>query len=307
VAIEISVDWFAFSIAGAASLAVTGIIDKFYLGRYVHNVLSYLFVLVVIQQIFLLPVLAYAGLDFVYPQSFYALAIGVVQVILWAAYLRALSVEETSRIAGQVYVFPVFVFLGEFFLLGQTLRYTDYVGGALLVLAALLISYRPASNHGRIAGGSRISPALKYMAVFWIFTAAYSLASKYLLDYMIEWHLIIWSSLGSLIAVLALLVRGDIRREIRGYARSGPRVFSILLLNEFFDFLGRGAFIFAYAQGSVALVSSVSALQPFITLIYVLILGCLFPGLLVEDSKGRTIVMKVAATVLIVAGVYLVS
>ena len=50
-------DWFAFSIAGAACLAVTGIIDKFYLGRYVRNTLAYLFVLVVIQQVFLLPVL----------------------------------------------------------------------------------------------------------------------------------------------------------------------------------------------------------------------------------------------------------
>ena len=165
-------DWFAFSIAGAACLAVTGIIDKFYLGRYVRNTLAYLFVLVVIQQVFLLPVLAYAGLEFVYPQSLYALSIGVVQVILWAAYLRALKVEETSRIAGQVYVFPVFVFLGEFFLLGETLRPSDYVGGALLVLAALLISYHPASHPGRIAGGGRISPALKYMAVFWVLTAA---------------------------------------------------------------------------------------------------------------------------------------
>ncbi len=300
-------DWFAFSIAGAACLAVTGIIDKFYLGRYVHNILAYLFVLVVIQQIFLLPVLAYAGLDFVYPHSLYALSIGVVQVILWAAYLRALKVEETSRIAAQVYVFPVFVFLGEFFLLGQTLRPSDYTGGALLVLAALLISYHPASNPGSGGGRGRISPALKYMAVFWIFTATYSLASKYLLDYMIEWHLIVWSSLGSLIAVFTLLASGEVRKEVGGYFRSGPGLVSILFLNELFDFLGRGAFIFGYALGSVALVSSVSALQPFITLIYVLVLGVLVPGALVEEMNGRTIGMKIAATVLIVAGVYLVS
>ena len=300
-------DWFAFSIAGAACLAVTGIIDKFYLGRYVHNILAYLFVLVVIQQIFLLPVLAYAGLDFVYPHSLYALSIGVVQVILWAAYLRALSVEETSRIAGQVYVFPVFVFLGEFLFLGEILRPSDYVGGALLVAAALLISYHPASNPGSGGERGRISPALKYMAVFWIFTAAYSLASKYLLDYMSEWHLIVWSSLGSLVAVFALLARGEVRKEVGGYFRSGPRLLSILFLNELFDFLGRGAFIFGYALGSVALVSSVSALQPFITLIYVLILGVLVPGALVEEMNGRTIGMKIGATVLIVAGVYLVS
>ena len=108
------------------------------------NSLAYLFVLVVIQQIFLLPVLAYAGLVFIYPHSLYALSTGLLQVILWAAYLSALKVEEASRIAGQVYVFPVFVFLGEFFILGETLRPSDYAGGALLLLAGLLISYRPA-------------------------------------------------------------------------------------------------------------------------------------------------------------------
>jgi len=31
------------------------------------------------------------------------------------------------------------------------------------------------------------------------------------------------------------------------------------------------------------------------------------PGMLVEDSDGRTIALKIGATVLIVAGVYLVS
>ncbi len=300
-------DWFSFSIAGAACLAVTGVIDKFYLGRYVRNSLAYLFVLVVIQQIFLLPILAYAGLVFIYPHSLYALSTGLLQVILWAAYLSALKVEEASRIAGQVYVFPVFVFLGEFFILGETLRPSDYAGGALLLLAGLLICYRPASNPGSRVKRGRISPALKYMVVFWIFAAAYSLASKHLLDYVIEWHLIVWSSLGSLIAVCALLVNRELRREARSYFRSSPARLSILFLNELFDFLGRGAFIFAYALGSVALVSSVSALQPFITLVYVLILGVLVPGALVEEMDRRAAGMKIAAAGLIIAGVYLVS
>lgn len=288
-------------------MAVTGIIDKFYLGKYVRNTLAYLFILVILQQIFLVPILAYAGLEFIYPQSLYALGIGAMQVILWAAYLRALNVEETSRVAAQVYVFPVFVFLGEYFLLGEILRPVDYAGGALLILGALLISYRPASNSKENYGRTAISPALKYMAVFWIFAAAYSLASKYLLDYMIEWHLIVWSSLGSMISVLSLLISRNIREEVTGYFRSGSRPIMILLLSEVFDFLGRGSLIFAYALGSVALVSSVSALQPFITLVYVLILGFLLPGMLPEDKDGKTIMLKFAATGLIIAGVYLVS
>jgi drug/metabolite transporter (DMT)-like permease len=297
------VDWFILSLVGAASLAVTGVIDKFILSKYVRNPLAYLAALVVLQQMLIAVIPLYLGWGFVYPQTFYAMAAGSIQVVLWAAYLLALHVEETSRVAAMVFVFPVFVFLGAFLLLGETLATKDYAGGALLVGSALLISYRPAKP----GGPAIISPALRYMAVFWIFSAAYALAAKYLLDFMSEWHLILWSSLGSLLAVLPLLYRDPVRREFAAYFRRSPFLLSALLADEIFDFLGRGAFIFAYAVGSVALVSSVAALQPFITLIYVVVLGLFVPGILEEELDRKTIALKTVAIILIIAGVYLVS
>ena len=296
-------DWLFLSLAGAAALAVTGVIDKFILGRYVRDPLAYLAALVVMQQILIVAIPAYLGWGCVYPQTLYALAAGGCQVVLWAAYLLALQVEETSRVAALVYVFPVFVFLGAYLFLGETLAANDYAGGALLVCSALLISYRPTQG-GRPA---IVSPALKYMAVFWVFTAAYALAAKYLLGFMNEWHLILWSSLGSLLAVLPLLGRESVRNEFATYFRSGPFLLSALLADEVFDFLGRGAFIFAYAVGSVALVSSVAALQPFITLVYVILLGLFIPGILQEELDRKTMALKTVAILLIVVGVYLVS
>ena len=295
-------DWLFLSLLGAAALSVTGIIDKFILGKYVRDPLAYLAALVVMQQILIVAVPAYLGWGYVFPQSLYALAAGGAQVVLWAAYLLALQVEETSRVAALVYVFPVFVFLGAYLLLGETLAASDYAGGALLVGSAILISYQAAQE-----GGTILSPALKYMAVFWIFTAAYALAAEYLLAFMNEWHLILWSSLGSLLAVLPLLGRKAVRKEVAGYFRSGPFLLSALLADELFDFLGRGAFIFAYAAGSVALVSSVAALQPFITLVYVILLGLLVPGILREEMDRKTMAQKTLAIIMIVAGVYLVS
>jgi uncharacterized membrane protein len=297
------VDWFILSMLGAASLAVTGVIDKFILGKYVRNPLAYLVVLVFLQQIFVVAIPVYTGLGFVYPHSLYALATGGALVVLWAAYLRALQVEETSRVAALVYVFPVFVFLGAFIFLGETLTGKEYAGGALLVLSAVVISYRPA----QMDSPAIFSPALKYMAIFWVFTAVYALASKYLLAVMDEWHLILWSSIGSMVAVLPLLSVEEIRKETLTYFRGGPFLFCALMADEVFDFLGRGAFIFAYAAGSVALVSCVSALQPFITLIYVILLGLFVPGILQEELDRKTIALKTAAIVLIVSGVYLVS
>ena len=284
-------------------MAVTGVIDKFIMGKYVRNPLVYLVALVVLQQVFVVPILVYAGWGFVYPQSIYAMGAGFAQVILWAAYLRALQIEETSRVAALVYVFPVFVFLGAFVFLGETLTAKDYAGGFLLVSSAFLVSYRPAKKGENVV----FSPALKYMAVFWVFTASYALAAKYLLTFMNEWHLILWTSLGGFMMVLPLLGKFEIRKEVSEYLRISPYIFSVLLADELFDFLGRSAFIFAYSLGSVALVSSVSALQPFITLFYVVLLGLFVPGIMPEEMGRKTIALKIAAIFLIVAGVYLVS
>lgn len=295
-------DWLILSLVGAAALSVTGIIDKLILGRFVRDPLAYLVVLVVMQQTLVLAIPAHLGWGFVYPQSLYALIAGAFQVVLWIAYLMALKQEETSRVAALVYVFPVFVFLGAFLFLGETLELDDYLGGALLVVSALMISYRPGRQ-----GSFILSPALKYMSVFWVFTAAYALASKHLLGFMTEWHLILWASLGSLLTVLPLLARESIRREASGYFRGGAFLILALFADEIFDLLGRGAFIFAYGEGSVALVSSVAAMQPFITLVYVILLGLFVPGVLAEELDRKTMALKTAAVALIIVGVHLVS
>ncbi len=292
-----------FALIGAASLAITGVVDKFILDKYVKSCYAYLISLVLIQQIFTIGIFLIMGSGFVYPQSFYAMAAGAAQVILWLSYLRALQVEETSRVAALVYVYPIFVFPAAFFFLGEALSLRDYAGGIILVMSALLVSYRP-----HVKGGPLIlSPALKYMLIFWLFSALYAVAAKYLLSFMDEWHLIMWSSLGNLLMILPFLGIKRIRDEAFGYLQGGMFLLTALVADEIFDFLGRGALIFAYALGSVALVSSVAALQPFLTLIYVITLGIFIPGVLTEELDSRTLALKLAAVFLIVMGVYLVS
>jgi len=61
------------------------------------------------------------------------------------------------------------------------------------------------------------------------------------------------------------------------------------------------------AFGPVALVSAIGALQPAITLIYVLALSFFVPGLLEEEIDRRTMTLKFVSGILVVIGVYLVS
>jgi uncharacterized membrane protein YqaE (UPF0057 family) len=60
-----------------------------------------------------------------------------------------------------------------------------------------------------------------------------------------------------------------------------------ILLEEIFDFMGRLFSIFAFALGPIALVSAVGAIQPTVTLIYILALSQFVPGIL-EDINRKT-------------------
>jgi drug/metabolite transporter (DMT)-like permease len=90
---------------------------------------------------------AFAGWGFEYPYfPVRGLLVGVVQAILYAAYLRALIAEEASRVPSLIFVYPVFVFLGSALLLGEVLSPRRYAGGLILVASALLVSRRPAGS-----------------------------------------------------------------------------------------------------------------------------------------------------------------
>ncbi len=297
------VNWFVFSLLGAAFLAVTGVLDKFILEKYVHNSHSYLVALIVLQQVFAFGIFIIMGPGYVYPQSLYAIIVGIIQIAYWAAYLKALKLEEASRIAALVYVYPIFVFPMAYLFLGQALSIGDLFGGLLLVISGILISYRPATNIRSLIR----SPAIKYMFLFWIFYATYSVCASYLTGFMDQWHVIMWLSIGNLIAVQYFVLGKDVRSEICGYLHNGKTFTSAIISEEIFSFSGRGALIFAYSLGYVALVSSVAALQPFFTLVYILILGIFRPGLLVEEKDKRTIALKVLAIFLIIIGIYFVS
>jgi hypothetical protein len=186
--------------------------------------------------------------------------------------------------------------------LGEALTLRDYAGGLLLVLSTLLVSYRPAGGRALI-----LSPSLKYLIFFWLFSALYVIGIKYILSFMDEWHLFIWSSIGTLLSVAPLMAKRVIRDEIVGFLKTGPFYIGAIVLEEVFDFLGRISLIFALFLGPVALVSAVGALQPAATLVYVLALSIFMPGLLEEELDRRTLILKFIAGILVVIGVYLVS
>jgi len=83
-----------------------------------------------------------------------------------------------------------------------------------------------------------------------------------------------------------------------------------LISEETFQFLGAIFSLFAYALGSVTLVSSVGALQPIVTVLIILVLGVFIPKLsnvMDEKTDWCSLKQKGISFVAVTIGIYFVS
>ena len=317
-------EWFAFAFLGTIFFSIAGLLDKFLLSSYVDNSNGYIVCQVLASQLFAIPVFLIAGANFVYPQSLIALLFGILQVFPSFYYMKALKVEETSKVAALEYVYPLFVFIGSVLFLGEVMELKHCAGGLLLLVGTLLISYK---KNGSCSNGlysyscnsnslnikpflSALSPAIKPFLSYWILTAVYYLSLKYLLISIDEWNLYIWSSLGSFLVVLSLMGIQSIRSEVKNFFSQGGLAVGTLISEEIFQFLGIIFSLFAYAIGSVTMVSSVGALQPIMTVLLILGLGILMPKLakvMNEKTDWCSLKQKGISFLVVAIGIYFVS
>jgi uncharacterized membrane protein len=305
-------DWLTFAFLGTIFFSAAGVLDKLLLSSYANDSKAYIVCQIFAQQLFTIPVVVIVGANFVYPESLYALLFGCLQVLPSIYFLRALQVEEASKVTALEYVYPVFVFIGSVLLLGEVLEPKHCAGGLLLLVGSLLISHKSngSNSSNGLSGLVALSPAIKPFLSYWILTALYYLSLKYLLISIDGWHLYTWSSFGSLMAVVPLMAIPSTRRNVTGFFAGGGYAIAALISEETFQFLGLIFSIFAYALGSVTLVSSVGALQPILTVFLILALGLLTPKLargMNERTDRRALMQKSLSFMIVLVGIYFVS
>jgi len=305
-------EWIVFAFLSAVFFSAAGVLDKLLLSSHANDSKAYIVCQILIQQIFTIPVIVIVGTNFIYPESLYAVIFGCLQVLPSFYYMRAMQIEEASKVTALEYVYPLFVFIGSALLLGEVLEMKQCAGVLMLLAGTLMISYRNNCSKcsKRQAWILALSPAIKPFLAYWIMTAAYYLSMKYLLISIDEWHLYTWSSLGSLAAIMPLMIVPSTRLEVISFFGKGGHAIGALISEEAFQFMGMISSIFAYAVGSVSLVSSIGALQPILTVLLILALGSFAPRL-ASEIKERTdrnaLIQKSFSFLVVLTGIYLVS
>ena len=240
--------------------------------------------------------------SFVFPYVLFAVVVGLMPLLAFWFYSKALMVEEISRITPLFQFIPIFVVLLSVVFLNEILSAQRYLGVAIIVIASILISYRNS------ASGKSLSAALKFMIPFSVVLAVHSILEKFLLSHIDYWSVFFWNIMGSFLGVLFLMIFSKPRREFAEAVTSvGKRAFFVVLVGEGVYFLGTICWLIAASTGYVSLVSALAGLQHFFVFIFVLLSSLFVPHHLKEEMNTRVIVLKISAIALMFAGTWLVT
>ena len=295
-------DWLVFALLAPAFWGLNNIFNKFLMVKKFQGYFSFVSYLHFLDLFFAVIIYFVAPVSFSFPYAVFAMAVGLLPLLAFWFYTKALMVEEISRITPLFQFIPIFVVFLSAVFLDEILSVQKYFGIALVVVTSILISYRKSGN------GNSLSSAFKLMIPFSLILSVYTILLKYLLGYLDYWSIFFWMIIGSFFGVLVLLSFPKPRREfVETVPAIGCRTFVVALAGESVYVLGLTCSLIATSLGYVSLVSALSGLQHFFVFVYMLVLSVFVPKILKEEIGREVVALKISAIALMFVGTWLVT
>jgi len=295
-------EWIVFALLAPGFWAMNSITTKVLIDKKFQKPIPFMIFLLLIDMFFAFGVFLLLPITFVYPYSIYAMLTGALGMTASLFYLKALRMEEASRISSLIQMSPIFIAILSSIFLGEVLALQQYFGIVLIVVASMLISYR------RVKAGRRLSPALKFMLVFALGVAAYNIFTKYVMNYISYWMFFFWDVMGFISTTPVLLLIPKVRKDFLKIISSlDKKTIAGGVLNESLWFLGSVSMLVAISLSYVSIVSSIGALQPLFALAYTILLSLFIPSILKEEITRFNVAQKLFAVLLIFVGIWMLN
>ena len=297
--------WIAITLLGAVVLGLVGVLDKAFIHHYARSLRTLPFLIGVSH----IPIAAaFAALSpsegLTLESVAYGLAAGLFGGLSAVVFFRVMARREVSRTIPIVQTFPIFVAPAAVLFLDESLRLLDWAGILVTVLGAVLISVRQDAG----SRGLAIDTSFYQLLGASLLMAAMNLAAKQALDTLSVFMVHALRSIGVSIVLLAFTARMEPVIELRRMVRERSPALAVFGVNEFLVVnTGMVLNLWATSLGPVSLVTALSASSSLFLLLYSTLLGLQFRGMLGEQVNPRAITVKAAATMLIVAGIAMIS
>lgn len=218
-------------------------------------------------------------------------------------YIFSLQRSGPAAVVPLFQTIPVFVFLGGYVFLGETISFAKLAACFVIMASAIAITWDFALRKLNIF-------SLAMMTASSMGVAAYTLFVRYFTEsydpYTILAH--VWLGFGS-VALVMLLSVGQWRRGLRKIVETSPRVAlgglaAQAVLMIFGELLLVGALKIAPAAG---LVQTLSGLQPAYVLGFMGLLGFIAPDHYKKLLMDRVLVWRIIFIIILFAGVSVIS
>lgn len=294
--------WFFYVLSSVIIFGFSAILDKIILTKYL-NPFSYCIVFTPAVLVMITSVLLFVPINFS-PIPFYsAFFAGFTAVIGYYFYAFAIKREEASRIAALTSLYPAFVAVLAAILIGEVFSLETYVGVAIMILGAVLISYKKGALKKMIP----LAIILIIISANFLYAFEQTI-SKISLAFYSFWQFFVVYMIGRTFMLLPPLAVPGFRKTFVGEIKKLKM--KIAFLAVFSSILWIAAIIFffyAASLGPITLVSTISVISPFVTLLFVVLMSKFWPKILKEEIDSKTFSLKLVSILLIIFGLYLVT
>jgi len=228
-----------------------------------------------------------------------AILTGIITILLYVFYFKALQIGEASRIIPLFYLSPLFILILATIFLNEVFTPLRYLGILLLVAGAILISTK---NILKISFGK----AFWWMVLAAGFNAVNAILTKHLLNLTDFWTIFSYKGIGMFIGSIPI-VYFYLPELIEMTRRYGKKVVIAVSASETITIFGTLLSVIAISIGYVTLVNALFSIQPFFVLLFTVLLSIFFPSILKEEISKSIISLKILAIISMFIGVILIT
>ena len=294
-------DWFLVAIASTTLVGLVTVLDKRLLDVHFPSVTSLTFMVGMVQGLWgalilvvTLPLLGVPDVGY--------MALAFVAGLLWGlglvCFFLGLRLEEVSRAAPIFGTSPLFAALLAVVFLAEELTAVQWASMVAIVAGAGMLSLRAMPWRGGLMGGR----ALMFILMGALLVGSAFVVNKQASEGLAFWTMFACLGLGMALSISAVSYRPGLRSQMVAVLRN-PAAWRLFVIAEVV--LASGAVLLlqlAIKLGPVSMVSAINATRPLFVLIFSVALSTRLWNVLNEPLDRDTLALKLASTVLVVAG-----
>ncbi len=290
--------WLIFALLAALFFSIGYILDKILLDKHFKHPLTLLvFKTIIWLSIWL--VLPFTGFSIPSKELlFFIIVISLIDTLAFLPFLKAMSLEEASRIAPLHELRAVVAFVLAFLFLGERLSSNQLIAFVLILIGGFIISVKD------VKGIFKIRRAFWLMCLVIVMRGTNIILLKYLFTNAEYWSAIALLMLFDFFIAICFLVIKSIRSEFLRTFRSGKSIWLLIIANGLMYIGGILANNYALKSGPASIISVIGGVRTLFVFLIAILISRYLPKVLKEELSWNVLLVKIIAIGMIFVGLY---